>query len=651
MSQIPGADKYTAATELDSSAYEDHLALHEVSEQFDLDTVTFEVLRHRLGQINDEQGTTLKQVSGSPIVTEANDFNVTIGDERGETVSFGPYVMYHASVTDLIIKWILNNRADNPGIDEGDMYICNDPWVGAVHQNDTVVLAPVFHEEELFAWVSSTLHQVDVGGNEIGSFSVASDDAFAEAEAVPPIKLVESGELRSDVEDLFLRKSRAAPLLGMDLRAQIAANNVAIDRIHDLIDNYGANTVKAVMRETMDYAEESLRSRLRELSDGVWRNVSYQDIANADDRGIYRTELELEKSEDQLTFRVSGDPAVGVINTTYAGMRGGLSTAVLPMLCYDLPWALGGIYRVLDFEAEDGIMVNADYPAGTGMAAVAGTWHTANLSNATVAKMLDASEEYHDELFAGSSGSWVTMNFMGMNQYDEFFVSQLMDPMGGGWGARSHSDGVNTGGIWVAPGGAAPNVESNELSFPMLYLYRKEETDSGGPGEYRGGVTSSMAWTAHNTQGLAHVISSFGAAMPTSEGVSGGYPSNSVRYELVRDSDVSDQLAAGSIPADVDDVAGEREVPQPKAKFETGAEDVYYSLWQGGGGYGDPLDRDPEKVTEDVTTDYVSEAEARETYGVVLDGEGGVDEAATADRREAIRERRLEAEPWGGAQR
>jgi len=646
MSQIPGANKYTATQTLD----EDRISgvdFHEVPEDFELDKVTFEILRHRLGQINDEQGTTLKRVSGSPIVTDAYDFNVTIGDERGETVSFGPYVMFHASVTDLIIKWILNNRSDNPGIEEGDMFICNDPWIGAVHQNDTVVLAPAFHEGEIFSWVSSTLHQVDVGGNEIGSFAIEDDDAWAEAEPVPPIKLVEGGELQADVEDLFLRKSRSAPNVGMDLRSQIAGNNVAIDRIHDLIDDYGANTVKAVMNETMDYAEQSLRSRLRELPDGVWRHVGYQDVAKSGDRGLYETSLELEKSGDSLVFRVSGDPPAGMINTTYAGMRGGLMTPVLPLLCHDMPWALGGIYRALEFEAEDGIMVNAHYPAGTGMAAIAGTWHTVNISTQCVAKMLAASESQEEHLVAGSSGSWVTMNALGLDQRDDFFVTQFMDPMAAGWGARSHSDGINTAGIFCAPGGAATNVESNELAFPMLYLYRKEETDSGGPGEHRGGVTASMCWVPHDTEGLEHVISAFGAAVPTSQGICGGYPANTVRYELIRGSDVADSFADGTIPEDRTEVDGEVEVPPPKYKMQQGPDDVYFSIWQGGGGYGDPLDRDPERVAADVRTGYVSREEARRTYGVVVDEDGTVDEAATAQRREEIRQERLAASKWG----
>lgn len=646
MSQIPGADKYTATESIRESQVADDLSFHELPKNFELDKVTFEILRHRLGQINDEQGTTLKKVSGSPIVTDAYDFNVTIGDERGETVSFGPYVMYHASVTDLIIKWILNHRSENPGIEPGDMYICNDPWIGAVHQNDTVVLAPVFHNSELFSWVSSTLHQVDVGGNEIGSFAIEDDDVWAEAEPVPPTKLVESGELQSDIEDLFLRKSRSAPNVGMDLRSQIAGNNVAIDRIHALIDEYGANTVKAVMKETMDYAEESLRSRLREMPNGVWRHVGYQDVAKADDRSVYETSLTVEKRDDRLIFNVDGDAPAGVINTTYAGMRGGLVSPVLPMLCHDMPWALGGIYRAIDIEVTDNIMVNASYPAGTGMAAVAGTWHTVNVATQCLSKMLSASKE-EEHLLAGSSGSWVTMNVLGMDQRDEFFVTQFMDSMASGWGARSHSDGINTAGIFTAPGGAAPNVESNELSFPMLYLYRKEETNSAGAGKFRGGVTASMCYVPHDTEGMEHLGATFGVGIPTSQGINGGRPANTARYEMIRDSNIEDLIEAGTIPDDRSEVDGDLEVLSPKYKTMQEPDDVFFSIWQGGGGYGDPIERDPERVAEDVRQDYVSHGEARRTYGVVLTEDGAVNESATEERREAIRSDRLAASKWG----
>lgn len=651
MAAIPGSEKYNATGELDEDAIDPSLALHEAPEDYDLDRVTFEVLRNRLDRINDEQGITLQNVSGSPIATDANDFNVVITDERGEIVNFGQYVMFLGGALDVVIKWILENRSDDPGIQPGDMFLCNDPWVGGVHQNDVAILSPLFQEGELFGWTASTIHQVDVGGVNPGSFCVDADDVFAEAQPTPPIKIVENGEIRKDIEEMFLRRSRVPPLVGMDLRAHVASNNVARERIEEQIDRYGADTVKTVMKETIDHAEESLRSRLRDLPDGVWRHVEYQDVAQTGDRGVYKARLEMEKQDDKLIFNVSGDPSTGMFNCTYPAMRGGFVSAILPMLCHDIPWALGGIYRTMEINAEDDIIINADFPAGTSMGATSGAWQSMNLANKTIANMLAASDEHDEDLIAGCCGSWATINLMGVNQYDDPFVTMLMDPMAGGWGARSDKDGVDTGGILCTPKGQTPNVEANELAFPILYLYRREETDSGGPGEYRGGAGASMCWIPHDTDvPLTSVGSAFGAAMPTSPGVAGGHPSNPTRYELIRDSDIDGWIDRGEIPEDRSEIDGDVEVMSPKYETQLGLDDVYYCLWQGGGGYGDPIDRDPKKVAEDVRDGYVSEDEALETYGVVLDENGNVIEGKTTARRETIREQRLAADQWGGSE-
>lgn len=651
MAAIPGSEKYNATGELNEDAIDSSLALHEAPEGDELDRVTFEVLRNRLDRINDEQGITLQNVSGSPIATDANDFNVVIADERGEIVNFGQYVMFLGGALDVVIKWILENRSGDPGIQPGDMFLCNDPWVGGVHQNDVAVLQPVFHEDELFGWTATTIHQVDVGGVNPGSFCVDADDVFAEAQPTPPIKLVEDGEMRKDIKEMFLRRSRTPQLVGMDLHAQVASNNVAHERLQEQIDRYGAGTVKAVMKETIDHAEESLRSRLRDIPDGVWRHVEYQEVAKTGDRGVYKARLEMEKRDDRLVFNVSGDPPKGMFNCSFPAMRGGFVSAVLPMLCHDIPWALGGIYRVMEIDAEDDIIINADFPAGTSMGATSGAWQAANLATKTVANMLAASDDHDEDLFAGMSGSWATINMMGENQYDEPFVTMLMDPMAGGWGARSHKDGVDTGGLLSTPRGQAPNVESNELSFPMLYLYRREEPDSGGPGEYRGGTGASICWMPHDTEvPITNVVSVFGAAMPTSPGVAGGHPSNAVRYEMIRDSDVREWLDRDAIPAEKDDIDGDVEVMPPKYQTQQGLDDVYYCLWQGGGGFGDPIDREPEAVAEDVRDGYVSAEQARETYGVVLDENDVVDEGGTAARREAIRDERFDADQWGGGE-
>ena len=132
----------------------------------------------------------------------------------------------------MAVKWTLENRAGNPGIGPGDMFFCNDPWVGGgLHQNDASIFAPLFYDGELFAWTGAVCHQVDLGGVSPGSWSVEGRDVFWESTPVPPVKMVEAGTLRADIEDVYLRRSRVPKLIALDLRAKIGANNVAQDRL------------------------------------------------------------------------------------------------------------------------------------------------------------------------------------------------------------------------------------------------------------------------------------------------------------------------------------------------------------------------------------------------------------------------------------
>ncbi|MFC7216110.1 hydantoinase B/oxoprolinase family protein [Saliphagus sp. GCM10025334] len=648
MATIPGADKFDAEEGLDEDAIAADLELHEPPEDHEVDEITFEVLRHRLWQINEEQGETLKRISGSPIVTDANDFNVTIADERGDVANFGTYVTVHAGVVDMLLKWTLEHRSENPGIREGDMFLSNDPWIGIAHQNDVSVVAPVFHDGELFAWTSSTLHQVDLGGTNPGSFCIDATDVYDEATPTPPIKIVENGEIRDDVEEMFLRRSRVPSQVGMDLRAQVAANDVARERLTDLIEQYGANTVKAVMKRSMDHAEEMLRQRLDDLPDGVWRHVDYQEVSRTGDRSVYRADMELRKSGDSLVFEVDADPQTGMINCAYPTLRGSIWSVILPLLCHDIPWALGGIDRVIEIEATEGTIVNATFPTGTSMGSTSGGWQSMNLALQCVSKMLGASEEYESDLIAGSSGVHANTVMMGADQRGDPFVTMLMDSMTSGWGGRSGMDGIDTAGEFLVPSGLAPNVELNELKFPILTLFREELTDSGGPGEYRGGVGAHSCLIPHDTDApITHVLSTFGMAMPTGVGISGGYPPSTVRWEMIRDSNVHDLLEDGIVPGDQDAISGDRDVLPPKVQTQQRADEAFYCRWMGGGGFGDPLDRDPDRVAKDARNEYVSREEAERTYGVVLDDEFDVDEAATEARRGEIRDERLEADKWG----
>ena len=254
----------------------------------ELDPLTYEVVRHRLWSVTDEMGEALKRMSGSPIVTDANDFDFAICDELGQEVQVGLYNTMLVGAVDLAIYWTLRHRAANPGIAEGDMFLCNDPWVGGgLHQNDTALFAPLFVGDELFAWTGAVAHQIDLGGVSPGSWSVKSTDVFWESLPTPPVKIVEGGVLRSDIEDVWLRRSRLPALVGLDLRAKIGANHMAQERLNELVDRYGARTVKAVMRRILDNTEQRVRAKLAAIPDGQWSAVAYQDSAREGDTTLW----------------------------------------------------------------------------------------------------------------------------------------------------------------------------------------------------------------------------------------------------------------------------------------------------------------------------------------------------------------------------
>jgi N-methylhydantoinase B len=642
--KIPGSDHFFSdGKRPELSSVSPKLKLFVYDKQYDVDAITFEVVAHKLWQINDEQGQALQKISGSPVATDANDFNVVLCDELGDIINIGPYYLPHAANVDFMVKWTVVNRSDNPGIHKDDMFLCNDPWIGALHPQDVAVLSPIFVDDQLFAWTGSTIHEVDLGGVNIGSWCVDAEEVFAEGMTYPPIKIVENGTIRKDVEDVYLRRSRAPALVGLDLRAHIASNNVAKQRILELVERYGAKTINVVMKKQMDYAEQRFRERLGSIPDGTWRCETYQEVCKTGDRGTYMTSLAMTKKGDTLEFDFAGsDSNAGMINCTRAGAVGGSTVAILPLLCYDIPWALGGIHRALKFNTPVGTVINAEFPHGVSMGSIAGTWSATNAANNCVARMLTSVPDLRDRLLSGCVGSWTTVIASGLDNNKLPFVTMIMDCMAGGWGARSFADGVDTAGLMAAITGQCPNVETNEGLYPILYLYRRETRDSGGPGEYRGGMGATSCWVSHDTGGrpIQLVLATFGQAFPTAFGVDGGYPSNTSMYKMVRRSDVGKWFARGEIPTDIDLIDGDHEYLPPKCETLEMPADVFEHTWSGGGGYGDPLDRKPLSVLADVLSDAVSMEVAKAVYGVIIN-ENEIDKAATERARDHIRASRI----------
>ena len=611
------------------------LKLHSKSTR-KIDPITYEVIRHALWHVNEEHGATIQRVSGSPVAMYALDLNPSILTEDGEFVYFGPYMQYMSGVTDTQVKWILENRSDNPGIRDGDMFLANDPWVGAAHQQDVMLICPVFWKGELFCWVTNCLHQYDIGGITPSSFCPAAESAFEEGICIPPVKIIENNEIRRDIEELYLRSSRKPDAVALDFRAQLAGNIAARDRITALIRKYGPDEVKGVMKRVIDNAEKAFLEKLDRLPDGVWRDRTYIECCRPGDRRIHRVCLTLRKEGRKLIFENDGTaPQDGAMNATYSGWRGSLMVALNQLMCWDQYFCVGGALRHVEFNPSPGTINCANFPASVSTAPIQAMEISLYPTYNVLSKMLYCDPQMRRDIMCiGGTSQWPGTLFRGTNQWGEYYGYVLIDPIGGAIGAFAQGDGINTGGQSRTPICKLPNIEHTEQDFPMLFLYRKEMTDSGGAGKWRGGLSAESCFIPHRTPFITHDTTSSGNAVPTSTGMMGGYPATVNTYKFVRDSDILERFTGNSIPRDVEEVKGTpQDLQLRQMNFRQNPSDVYAVMWSAGGGFGDPFERDPQRVADDFEARAVSRAAATDIYGVVLSKDGSADLAATTALR------------------
>lgn len=610
-----------------------------------LDPVTFEVVWHRLLDITEEMGIKYMRTSGSPVLVGAYDASTGISLPSGELVAMGPYITTQAHVLALIIESTQRLRGIKPGIRPGDMFICNDPYLGATHQPDVATIAPFHHDGELQAWVGSSGHWLDIGGSEPGGFNMNASSVFDEGLRLPPTLLVDRGEIREDMIELIMSQIRE-PLVELDLRGQIISNQAGTTRLTELYDAFGSDIVGAVMREGLDHVERRFRQRLRSLPDGVWREVQYLDH-DGHRRNLRRIVCTVTKQGENLSIDFAGsDPQVaGFANAAYGGLRASTLSAVCIMLGYDMTWN-DGISRCVDVKAPPRTIMTAEHPTPVSMSTISAIIVNLNLVFGALSKMLLASPSHHDEAMANWCGTSLGVSMIGPNDRGIMTVAPESSHFAAGTGARSYADGVDTGGIIINTTANIPSIEQTEAEYPLLYMFRQQLTDSGGPGKYRGGMSAGVAIAPYGSpEAVATTFAGVGVDVPNGFGIAGGLPGAAVRFLRYVSGGLPAALeSASGLPVGESDIPGDLEVtPINRALAPFELDTVEYHNWQGGGGYGDPIERDPAVVARDVVMRAVSRDVARAVYGVVVTPEGAVDDGATENRRAEVRAHRREA--------
>lgn len=595
-----------------------------------VDPVTFEILSHRLYQIALEMGTTLERVGGTVNTTQMHDYMAALYRPNGDVLSAGEGMVRHVACAGFAVKRIIERFENDEGIHPDDIFLLNDPYLAAIHQSDIYMISPIHYNDILMGWSATFVHVADIGAMSPGGNSPGATEICHEGIRIPGIKLVEKGKLRKDLFETIINMTRQPAMVGLDLKCEIAANNVAKARMTEMISQYGLELLASVSVEMIRHTDTVLRNRIAEIPDGTWSEIGMIESGET-----WKVALTLKKKGDHLLFDFTGSDKqarVG-INLPYHATYAGCYEGVVCTLGYDLPKNHGG-FGPIEVIAPEGTVVNVLYPGPVSMNTTSGMWTVKYLVSSVLVQMLATSEKWKKEAMAIFEGARA-MRHAGVNQFGRFYVSTLMELDGSG--ASSHDDGINSGGTMHCH-----NVEWAESNFPLYYLFRRHIKDGAGAGRFRGGVGVEAALMVHDApedkiKGVAFGV----AGLPNSgEGIFGGYPGAASQLILVEGTKTEELIAANKTPENLAEFGG-RPRTLLYCDFDFKSNDVLYFSRGSGGGYGDPLERDPESVLKDVLEELVSRLAAREIYGVILTENLRVDQDATRELRSLLWQQRL----------
>jgi N-methylhydantoinase B len=614
------------------------------------DPVSVEIHRKALDNITAEMAITLTRTSGSPVVYEVQDFATCLMDAAGEHLSMSATVLFHSASSLIGTQALIAAAAAEGEVRPGDGWIVNDSFeAGAMHQGDVAIIMPQFYEGKHVGWAFSNVHVADIGGMSISGYAPGAFSVFDEGLRFGPTKVIVDGVLDPGWERLFKTNVRVADLVLNDIRSMIAANNVAQQKLTEVIDRYGLDRFVEYCEVNKQLTEEAFRERIAKLPDGVYEAASWSEFDGHGEDLLFEFRATMEIHGTDMSFRLSGDPqAQGYINGTRGAVIGNLMAAILTKLAYgDLPFN-AGMWRPLSIDiGERGTIINAEPPAPLS----AGHSTTGLRLTRVIHEVLNQACALSEDpvvrgRVSGTGSDNVSLYpLTGRGHGGVPTVVFFMDHgAGNGGGAQSIGDGQDLYGATCMPGAGLPSIETNEGLQPALYLSRRLVPNSGGPGLYRGGQALENAFAVYDTDRLDGAML-VGCAEIPAHGVGGGLAGGTGSWDATRRTNVVQSLADGKLPTR-ETLTGETPtVPSNVSRLTLNRGDVVRVAGVGGGGVGDPLLRDSEAVAKDVRDRYVTTKNARGAYGVVLDNDNRVDPEATAALRAEIRRKRLGADP------
>lgn len=583
------------------------------------DPITREIVGNALISITREMGIIMQRTAVSPILNEGRDFSCAIFDKKGRLSATAEFVMVHLGAMGASVEAALKEVGPEK-FKPGDILLLNDPYRGGSHLPDVTYIRPVFYKGELVSFVANRAHYPDVGGMAPGSASGDASEIVQEGLRIPPILLYKEDKIDKELWDLILSNVRSVKGWQGDADAQVSSLKIGEKRVLELINKWGEDIFFETLQELIDQSYKLFKSRIKNLPDGQYSFFDYMDEfrrgESIEDGELLKIIVKMIVEKDKLTFDFTGtDRQVKrPINAPLAVTRAAVYTAckctIVPELIVN-----AGFFRALEIITEKGSVVDAIWDAPV----VGGNTNTSqrifDIIMACFAQIIP------DKVIAAMNSNNNDLCLGGFDpRYNENFVSYLM-PVGG-IGARATKDGID-GMINYLGNVSNQPVEVCENVLPFRFLKYKLREDSGGPGKFRGGLGEEVEIEPMFDEDITLSVFSERVQV-TPFGIFGGMSAEGAEYIIER-------------------ANGNKEHINYKTslmQFKKG--DILKVLTPGGGGYGDPLERDFKKVLEDYIDGKISLETAGEQYGVVIDEESSkVKEKETDRLRDKIRNSRL----------
>ena len=576
-----------------------------------IDPISLEVIRNAIMSISDEMSAALVRTAYSTNIKDRRDCSCAIYRSDGEVVAQSEIgTPLHLGVMSAVVRTILK-RFPVSTLAPGDAIIYNNPYPeGPGHMNDISLVMPVFFEGHPVAILANQAHYVDIGGYAPGSMPFGVTEIFQVGMQIPPLRIIKEGVVDEEILSILLENVRTKVEFKGDFMAQVAANNVGASRLIELFEKYGVDNILAHMDEIMNYSERRIRAGIQSLKDGIYTFDDYIEGDSITD-DLIKIAVTVTISGDEVIADFSGtDPEVkGPINCRAASTAACVYYVVKCLADPGVP-PNSGSYRPIRVIAPEGTLVNSNYPRSVVHSNIITTHR---IVDCLLGALLDAAPE---RVMAAHHGTQNLINIGGVNSREGRLFNYI-ETYGGGQGALYCQDGMDGVHSHMTNTRNAP-VEVLETAYPLRVNRYGLIPDSEGPGRYRGGMGMVREITVLEPEATLTISSDRNKICPW--GVLGG-------------------KAASPAACRLKDKAGNKLLLRSKDTRKVSQGDTIVTMTSGGGGWGNPFERDPEKVRWDVMEGLVSPKRAKEEYGVVLTGSDNatIDEKKTTSLRSSYK--------------